>query len=204
MIQQVNLFEDIGQSSASSNEKKYLLLLPLFCLLLLGFSLFSLWSLKRQEDQLQHLQQQQKEVAVRVELLQMQYSSRQIDSLLADKLQQTKKAEQLFSKLLNDLNTHVSDQTRGFSRYFSALANQADGSSWLSRIHINAEKHTLTMQGSSFSADKIPVFLDRLQHESAFKGWHFAHLRLQQSPVETQQIDFTVTSSLEELDELEP
>ncbi len=204
MIQQVNLFQDIDQSSASRRLNYYLLALPLLCIILLGFSLFSLWSVNRQEHQLQQLQFQLQTAEVRLQLLQQQYPTEQIDTLLEQKLQHTKNAKRILGRVLKNLTANSSDQIRGFSRYFSALAKQADGNTWLNRIYINAENNTLLLQGSSFTAANVPYFIHRLKNEEVFKGWSFAHLTLEEATQNSRQIDFTVTSSLEEIDESNP
>jgi len=204
MIQQINLFQDIDQATVSRKLNVYLLSLPLLCIVLAGFSLFSWWSVSRQQHQLQQLQSQLQTATARLQLLQQQNTAEQPDQLLEHKLQQTKNAEHILSEVLKNLTDNTSDQTRGFSRYFSALAKQADGSIWLNRIYINAENSTLLLQGSSFAAANIPYFIQRLKNEAVFKGRSFAHLTLKEATQNSRQIDFTVRSSLEKTDEINP
>jgi hypothetical protein len=87
------------------------------------------------------------------------------------------------------------DQNNGFSSYFSAFARQSIADVWLNNIIINEEKQHIKIAGSSFNAERIPVFLQKLQNETVFKGKKFARLLMTQDDDNHQQINFSITTS---------
>jgi len=107
------------------------------------------------------------------------------------------------SQVIHLLSNKKSDQTQGFSRYFSALARQSIADVWLSGIHINADQQSIVLKGSTFYPGKTPVFLQNLQNEAVFKGKSFAKLEMIQAEKNNSQINFTISTFVEKTDALE-
>jgi Tfp pilus assembly protein PilN len=85
--------------------------------------------------------------------------------------------------------------SQGFSSYLQALANQADPEVWITAIHIDGQNRGLSIEGSTFKPEQIPLLLQQLQKESVFKGQNFAKLEMQQSTKIAGQMDFILSSS---------
>lgn len=196
MIQQINLYQDKLTTGLQSNLNHYLLALIASIMLLLASSGFSWYEISKQQSQRQLLQDQLQQATTELLTLQSQRPTPQNDALLDQKIQQSQSAYQSLSHIMELLADTQLVQSQGFSRYLTALAEQADSTVWLSRININAISHDISLYGSSFQAQPIPLLLQRLQSTPAFKGINFARLSIQQSEKAPEQIDFSVSSSL--------
>lgn len=205
MIQQINLYQEADSSNGPAwMLNPYLLAAVSIVLGLLAIAVMTWLSLTNMQAQRLQLHQQLQLATAEVQLLQGQLPSPQSNSLLEQQLQQSQSVFQSLSHIVEVLADDKSDQVRGFSRYLTALANQADSKVWLSRIEINATNDKLGLEGSTFQADLIPALLQRLQQTEAFKGRHFAKMQIQQTKDAPEQVDFTVSSGQPEKDEYEP
>jgi hypothetical protein len=196
MIQQINLYQRNEAGDAKVLTNPYVLSVLAAGLLMLiagGYGLFTLYANRAELARLQSLVQESK---AHLQQVQAQYPGQQVDALLNLELQQTQKNYQNLSQLSELLSDTQSDRARGFSRYFAALAEQADSNIWLTGIQLNNETADLTLLGSTFKPEQIPLMLKRLQNTSAFKGRHFAKLSILQSPDLAEQVNFNVSSSL--------
>ncbi|OAI11038.1 hypothetical protein A1359_15180 [Methylomonas lenta] len=196
MIQQINLYHDNIDTRSQSNLNHYLLVLIASVMLLLISSGLSWYQIATQQSNRQLLQNQLQQATTELLTLQSQLPNPQNDALLDQEIQQAQTRYQNLSRIMELLTDTQQDQTRGFSHYLSALAEQADSSAWLSRIKINTISNDISLYGSSFQPQPIPLLLQRLQTTSAFKSRSFARLNMQQSDNAPEQIDFSVSSSL--------
>lgn len=196
MIQQINLYHDNIDTRSQSNLNHYLLVLIASVMLLLISSELSWYQIATQQSKRQLLQNQLQQATTELLTLQSRLPNPQNDALLDQEIQQAQTRYQNLSRIMELLTDTQQDQTRGFSHYLSALAEQADSSAWLSRIKINTISNDISLYGSSFQPQPIPLLLQRLQTTSAFKSRSFARLNMQQSDNAPEQIDFSVSSSL--------
>ncbi len=196
MIQQVNLYQQSGEKNSHFLTNPYLLAVLAAGLLLAIVSGLSISKLHTNQTEQQQLQAQLLQMQARLQQLQAQFPNQQIDSLLNQELQQTQSYYQNLSQILELLADTQSDRSRGFSRYLSALADQADSNVWLTGIRINSETGNISLTGGTFKPEQIPLLLQRLQNTSVFKGRHFARLSIEQSPKMAEQVDFSVSSSM--------
>lgn len=196
MIQQINLYHDNIDTRSQSNLNHYLLVLIASVMLLLISSGLSWYQIATQQSKRQLLQNQLQQATTELLTLQSRLPNPQNDALLDQEIQQAQTRYQNLSRIMELLTDTQQDQTRGFSHYLSALAEQADSSAWLSRIKINTISNDISLYGSSFQPQPIPLLLQRLQTTSAFKSRSFARLNMQQSDNAPEQIDFSVSSSL--------
>ena len=59
------------------------------------------------------------------------------------------------------------------------------------------------LKGSTFYPGKTPLFLQNLQNETVFNGKSFAKLAMMQAEKNDIQINFTISTFMEETDMLE-
>jgi len=201
MIQQVNLYQEILQSRSRPVINPYILGLTVITLVLIGISVYITVDLNNTKNSLQQAKQQLKKAETRVQLLQAQYPKQQINTLLTQEISRSQNILASLSRVIHLLTDNESDQAQGFSRYFSALARQSIPDVWLRTIYINAQTNNLELQGSTYTAEKIPVFIQKLHNESVFQGKHFEKLIITQSKESENQIDFTVSSTTEPLEQ---
>jgi hypothetical protein len=201
MIQQVNLYQEILQQNQSRQViSPYILGLIVIILLLIGISVYIIVDLNNTKNNLQQAKLQLREAETRIQLIQAQYPVQQINTLLAQEITRTQNILASLSRVIHLLTDKKSDQTQGFSQYFSALARQSISDVWLTTIYINAQTNNFQLQGSTYIAEKIPVFIQKLHKESVFQGKHFEKLIMSQNKESENQIDFTVSSTTEPLE----
>jgi len=164
-------------------------------------TIYSAVNLNNTKNSLQQAKQQLREAETRVQLLQVQYPKRQMNTLLTQEISRSQNILASLSRVIHLLTDNESDQAQGFSRYFSALARQSIPDVWLRTIYINAQTNNLELQGSTYTAEKIPIFIQKLHNESVFQGKHFEKLIITQSKESENQIDFTVSSTTEPLEQ---
>ena len=202
MIQQVNLYQEIlQQNSIRPVINRYIIGSTVVILLLIGMSIYSAINLNNTKNSLQQTKQRLIEAETRVQLLQVQYPKRQMNTLLTQEISRSQNILASLSRVIHLLTDKKSDQTQGFSRYFSALARQSIPDVWLTTIYINAQTNNLQLQGSTYIAEKTPVFIQKLHNESVFQGKHFEKLVMNQVEEPENQIDFTVSSTTEPLEQ---
>lgn len=195
MIQQINLYQDKLGSESQSDFNHYLLAVFASIFLLLALSGLNGYQISNQQAQHQILENQLLQSTTELLTLQSQLPNPQNDALIDQEIEKLQTLYQNLSHILELLANTQQDQSQGFSGYFSAMAEQADNSVWLSRIRINTSKKDISLDGSSFKPQSIPLLLQRLQNTAAFKGKNFARLSIQQSEKKPEQIDFSVSSS---------
>lgn len=198
MIQQINLYQDAFKQKQTKSVLNHCYYgLSAAILFLIGFSLYLVFDLNSSRKTLQQVKQQLTEVEFQLQLVKIQYPKQQINLLLT---QEISKSENILSSLytvIDILTDKESDQTQGFSRYFTALARQNIAEVWLNNIVVDGQNNTLKLKGSTYHAEKTPVFLQKLQNEPIFQGRNFAQLIMSQAEKDKNMIDFTVSTSIE-------
>lgn len=195
MIQQINLYQ-AGLSDEDALAERYGVgaVIVLGVLLLLSLVLGISWY--RTQYQLEEMTKQLELVKSGISQEQASHPEPARDERLEQDLMQAQSMYQNLVLAVESLSDANSDASLGFSRYLLALANQADGQVWITRITIDSQAKSMALEGSSYKPDRIPLMLERLQAADAFKGRQFARLSLQESD-NNNQVDFTVSSHLE-------
>lgn len=196
MIQQVNLYRNADQADYAFLKNPYALISLGACLLLIIVSVVSEYNLQQQKQQRQDLEQQLQIATAHLEDVQTRFPQKTLDNALTLQLQQAQQQYQNLAQIMELLSDDQSDQALGFSRYLSALADQADRDIWLTRIRFDSINNDISLHGSTFKPEQIPALLQRLQNSPAFKGRHFARLSIKQNPENNAQTDFSVSSNL--------
>ncbi|PPD32799.1 MAG: hypothetical protein CTY19_10075 [Methylomonas sp.] len=196
MIQQVNLLRHSSHGDNQLLKNPYFLTSIVVCVVLLTISVINYSNHSAQISRHQQLQQELQAASARLQEIQARFPSQTPDTTLQLALQQTQQRYQSLQQIVALLTEDQSDQVLGFSRYLTALADQADANVWLTRIQFDSESHHISLQGSTFKSEQIPALLQRLQHSKAFQGRHFARLLIQKNPNNDTQTDFSVSSNL--------
>lgn len=198
MIQQVNLYTDIfKQTKQGSAINAFFYGAVAIISLLVAFSIFLLIALNNTKGNIQVAKQNLIQTESRIQLLQAQYPKQQTNKLLTEELSHYQNKVNNLSHVIQLLSDKASDQTQGFSRYFSALARQSIAEIWLTNISINGIQHNINLQGSTYQPEKVALFLQNLHHEAVFQGQSFAKLVMKQAKENKDQIDFSINSTNE-------
>jgi Tfp pilus assembly protein PilN len=196
MIQQVNLLRHNGSGNNPFFKNPYVLISAVFLFILLIISAFSHYSLQKQQERHQQLEQQLQAATEHLQTIQTRFPSQIPDKTLQLEIQHTQQRYQSLLQVVELLTDDQSDRAQGFSRYLTALADQADANVWLTRIYFDSDSHDINLQGSTFKPEQIPALLQRLHHNQAFKGRHFAKLLIEQKPENGSQTNFSVSSNI--------
>lgn len=198
VIQQVNLYPQVEQNASPPLWRNGYGLMLLLVVAGLGVTSYLDWqSLQALQRDRLVLQQQLQTVTAEVLQLQAQAPSQQTHALIDQEIQQSQRVLQSLSHIVELLADDQSDQTQGVSHYFSALMDEVDSDVWLRRIKIDTLSNAISLYGSSFKPEAIPLLLQRLQSTQAFKPRHFARMQITESAETPGQIDFVVSSSPE-------
>jgi len=194
MIQQINLYQADARNLQYRNP--YFLITLAACLLLILISSFNEYQFQQKQTQHQQLEQELQNKTAHLQRLQARFPKQEVDNSLSQQLQNSQQLYQSLSQIVEILSDDQSDQSQGYSHYFSALAEHTAPDIWLTRINVDSTSKDLRLHGSSLKPDEIPALLQRLQNSLAFKGRHFARLNIEQNPENNGQTDFSVSSSL--------
>ena len=88
--------------------------------------------------------------------------------------------------------------TEGFTRHFEAIARQHVDGTWLTDIKIANGGSMLQLDGIAFSAELVPVYLEKLLQEKVFTGTAFNVVGLERSETNPEQITFQVATNIED------
>jgi len=202
MIQQVNLYKgSLKPSQTKLASNTYLFSLIGMLILLAAYSVFLLLELNNTKSDIEQAKQQLILAESRVQALKTEHPKQEINKLLSQEVSRSQQIFNSFSQVVGLLSDEKSDQTQGFSRYFSALARQSIADVWLTNIAIHAQDHTINLTGSTYQAEKIAVFLQKLHHEPSFQGRSFAKLIISQAEEVENQIDFAINTVDESLEQ---
>lgn len=196
MIQQINLYQGVEQHNNWLIKNPYALITLAVCALLLILTGLNWRQFQQKQIQHQQLEQQLQTATILLQQLQARYPKHEIDTALIQQIQSSQQLYQSLSQITELLADDQSDQAHGFSRYFTALAEQTDRDVWLTRIQIDNTVKDISLYGSTFKPEQIPTLLKHLENSPAFKGRHFARLSIQQTPDKSAQTDFSVSSNL--------
>ena len=87
--------------------------------------------------------------------------------------------------------------TEGFTRHFEAIARQHVDGTWLTDIKIANGGSMLQLDGIAFSAELVPLYLEKLLQEKVFTGTAFNVVGLERSKTNQEQITFQVGTNIE-------
>jgi len=196
MKQQVNLFQsDLIARRQRPAILNYLYGLVALVIMLAIFSATLLFGIDNTQAEITLARQKLQQAQTKVQLLQVQYPRKQINTLLAKKITQSQDMQTSLKQIISLLTDKTSDQTQGFSRYFSAFARQTLPNLWLSNIAIDVQTKNLRFSGSTYTAQNLPVLLQKLQSETIFQGKVFVKLQMKQAEEPSNRTDFIISTS---------
>lgn len=126
-----------------------------------------------------------------VNLLGEQVQMRRPDSALESALERVTNTLSRRQRLLDRVERLASSQAEGFATPMSALARQVPDGLWLSRIVLRQDQ--VSLQGATRQGSLVPVYLERLGEEPAFKGQVFGRFELNRGD-DSPWIEFRVAT----------
>ena len=202
IMQQVNLYSEIlKQQQKQSGFNLVLRSLAALALACIFVSVYSWWDTNKTEKELQLAQLSLDQQQERVNKLLAKRTNKEPDNLLIAELQQWQNRVNEAAQTLQMLAGKETVLSQGFSFYLKALSFQSNPEVWLTAIHIDGQNGDMKLEGSTFKPQQLPQRLEQLQNQSALKGLTFAKLVMNQSTKIDGQIDFTLSSTDQSLED---
>lgn len=180
-MQQVNLYQ------AQFKPKKVILPAPQVLLIalipVLLFSLISIVMSGKQtsiEEELASQTEQLKVQQQQLNTLEQQLNARKESPLLRAELNDIE--QKLVSKqiLLDHLSNQSFGNQHGFSMMLTALSKQHVNDLWLTQFSLLNSGQFIALQGSAYTSQLIPEYIDNLAKSEQFQGKNFSVFQLQQ------------------------
>jgi len=197
-MQQINLYQ------ASLRKSREFLALPQLVIILMaligGMSALSAmqwWRSHHMANQLASARHSQTQLTRDIENLSKQLAQSSNDVVLKKTLSAKESELKNKASILQALSGKHYGNTRGFADQFTGLARQHVEGVWLTGLYIHAGGEKLNLQGSTYAADLVPQYLQRLAQEPSFRGIEFQTFLMQRAK-KSAQIDFDLRSTPKE------
>jgi len=194
MNQQINLY----QGDNGDSKKPLFLSAMLFVFFIAAFIMFSAHLKKGNETLRVDVKIQQQALAdaeAYTTEMKSKYPKKEHNALLEKRIKQSQILRQNLLDVMSLVSNDASDKTQGFSRYFTAFAQQKTAGVWINQVSINAEQNSIDLFGSTKKAENVPVFFQNLHTESIFKGKIFTNLNMN-TDTETGELHFNLNTLL--------
>ena len=197
-MQQINLFQSelrTKQKTLSANRAVTYAggLIAVLALI----SVLQWWQKSSQIQQLADMKQQKEQLLKQIETVSNEIASMSDDSeykkILLNKEQEIKNKE----LVLHVLSGQKFGNTRGFAEQFTGLSRQHIDGLWLTHLDIHAGGEKLNLQGSTFTPESVPRYLQNLSNEPSFNGVEFKTFLMEREQG-TSRVDFNIRSTQKE------
>lgn len=193
MNQQINLYQPIFRK-----QKKVFSAVAMLQVSVIALTLFALTG-GYSYLQLRQLEQQQQASLnsldnIKQQIAQLEAGSRDDTTakLLEAEIDKITREVEQKKRIADMLTQGVYANTQGFSRHFEAFARQHVNGAWLTNITVENGGSSLNLDGVTFSAELVPVYLQRLLQEDVFSGTSFNVLGMERSLKNPEELSFQV------------
>lgn len=197
-MQQINLYQDILKKPRewlTHQQLGYALGGVLLVLVLISFG--QAWRNNALQDELQVLQAEERQIMARLEEVTRQLSEVSNTGAITGTISQKEAELKDKQYVLQALTGRQFGNTIGFAEQFSGLARQAIDGVWLTGLHIHAGGARMNLSGSTYDAQMVPRYLQRLSKEPSFNGLEFQTFQMQRVE-NNRRIDFDLRSTPKE------
>ena len=155
------------------------------------------WLLTSKENEKQQIIQTEKDILIEIETITTEIAKISDDSELTETL--VHKESELRNKkhVLQVLSSQRFGNTEGFASHLTGLSRQHIDGMWLTNLRIHQGGEKLNLQGSTFSPEHVPRYLQNLSKEPSFEGVEFKTFLMQRN-IKTNRIDFDIRSNHKE------
>ncbi len=195
MMQQINLYQDqFRQKRQPLSSVAILLILLLSCVALTALQYVNKMGVPPLRAELDGLNQEQADLVAKIAVAERAAKPKPVDKILLKKVQQLDSRLQFSKKLLAALTDTAKTNTRGFSLYFDAIANQHITGTWITNISISNGGHQFGFSGKAITPELIPDYIQNLSDADAFNNYSFNIFEMKRSEKEPAVIDFNVAT----------
>lgn len=155
------------------------------------------WWLHHNEQLLVSVKQEQAQLTQDIDRLSKALALSSNDTELKKTISDKENELQDKQTVLQALTGKHFGNTTGFAEQFTGLARQHVQGVWITGLYIHAGGEKLNLEGSTYEAELVPRYLQRLAQEPSFKGIEFKTFLMQRAD-KSSQIDFDLRSSPKE------
>lgn len=101
------------------------------------------------------------------------------------------------TNVLTVLSGQKFGNTKGFAEQFTGLSRQHVDGLWITALNIHAGGSKLNIQGSTYSPEQVPRYLQNLGNETSFKGVEFKTFLMERDQG-SSQVNFDIRSTQKE------
>ena len=198
MKQQINLYQPIFRKQkkvfSAIAVLQVSLISLLFFILTAGYSFMQLNHIQAQEA---NAGKNLDNMKVQIESIQGQTRDESSTKLLEQEIRRISREIEEKQRVADLLTQGGFSNTQGFTRFFEAIARQHVEGTWLTNIGIANGGSSLSLDGITFSAEFVPVYLGRLLQEDVFTGTSFNVLGMERSELNPEEINFQVGTDID-------
>ena len=195
MSQQINLFNPVFM-----NQRKYfsaVAMLQGLVLVIAGSGLFyayAVYHVKSLSSQFDEISKHYADEQARLSRYQAEFSPEESHLKLEGELKsaETKLAAQ--NKIIETLKSGAIGNSKGYSEYMRAFAQQAVNGLWLTGFDIVGDASEMSISGKVMSPDLLPTYVLKLSREPVMRGKSFASLQMQRGGGD-RYVEFALHSS---------
>lgn len=182
IVQQVNLYQaqfKPKQVILPAHQMLLIALIPIIILVI--FSSYFSYKQQLSLSLLQTQQHQQQLSQKQLFTLQQQLDARKENPLLVAELNDIQQQLTIKQNLVARLSNQSFGNQQGFSTMLTALSKQHIDKLWLTQFSLLDSGQFIALQGSAFSSQLIPEYIDNLAKSEQFHGKNFSVFQLEQS-----------------------
>lgn len=198
MTQQVNLYTDAFKPKKVILPLEHIVGLGVLAIVLVTIVTFALnMGLASDQTQQKELQAKAEVMAERRARMEEEVGLRVLDESLVAANQRLKDKVNARKDMIKMLESLVLNEAKGnFSSLMVALARQTSDDLWLNRIYVGTSGQTMSLTGTTLSADAVPAYLQRLREEDTFVGRNFTLFQLSADEDSRRRLNFELKSEL--------
>ena len=168
-----------------------------FVAVLLVISAFQWWQQQAQQQSLIEARLEKEALLKKIQTITTEIAATSDDSAFKRILLLKEQELQNKALVLTVLSGKAFGNTKGFAEQLTGLSRQHIEGLWLTHLDIHAGGEKLNLQGSTFTPEQVPRYLQNLSKEPSFYGVEFKTFLMERDKGSTR-VDFDIRSTQKE------
>lgn len=197
-MQQINLLQaELRSTQNRLAPNKVLGYMGSFVAVLVVISVFQWWQQLGQQQNLIEARLEKDALLKKIQVITTEISATSDDSAFKKILLLKEQELQNKELVLTVLSGKAFGNTKGFAEQFTGLSRQHIDGLWLTQLDIHAGGEKLNLQGSTFTPEQVPRYLQNLSKEPSFYGVEFKTFLMERDKG-SPRVDFDIRSTQKE------
>jgi len=160
---------------------------------LIIISALQAWQYSRASSRISELKETQQQLLTQVEKISNELSAGSDDSALKTTISKKEQEQANKQNVLQALSGRQFGNAKGFAEQFVGLSRQHVEGVWLTGLYIHAGGTKLNLNGSTYSPESVPKYLQNLSQEAGFRGLEFQTFLMQRVD-QSSLVNFSIRS----------